>query len=328
MELDDSQVHPFGKDVLKLDLEKEFERITSAIYELVHHEMRRQGVVVGISGGIDSSVVLALCTRALGSQRVVGILLPEKESSPENITLAEEVANCFDVQTLIEEITPALDGFGCYERRNEAIRRVFPQFQPGWGVKIVLPSDLLSRGTLNIFHLVVTDPQGVESAQRLPLRDYFQIVASSNFKQRTRTNLLYYHAELRNYAVIGTPNKNEHDLGFFVKGGDGLYDFAPIRHLFKTQVYQLAEFLGIPESICKRPPTTDTYPGGSTQEEFFYRIPFELLDLIWYGHEQNIPVEEIAGALALTNEQVQWVVDDIARKRMTTAYLRQAPKGL
>jgi NAD+ synthase len=319
---------PFGKDALRLDVEKEVERITAAIYDTVHHEMRRQGAVLGISGGVDSAVTLALCARALGNQRVVGLLLPEKESSPESETLAHELASCFDVEAITEEITPPLDGYGCYARRDEAIRRVFPQFGPGWGVKIVLPSDLLSRGTLNIFQLVVTSPEGEEFRQRLPLREYFQIVASSNFKQRARTNLLYYHAELRNYAVIGTPNKNEHDLGFFVKGGDGLYDFAPIRHLFKTQIYQLAEYLGIPESIRSRPPTTDTYPGGGTQEEFFYRLPFETLDTIWYGYEHKIPAEMIAGALGLTAEQVTRVTEDIERKIMTTAYLREAPKGM
>lgn len=323
-----AQTQPFGKESLSLDLEKETERILQALTETVHHTMRRQGAVVGISGGIDSSVALALCARAFGAQRVVGILLPEKESSPESADLAHELAACYGVQTITEEITGALDGFGCYDRRDEAVQRIFPQFAAGWGVKIVLPNDLLSKGTLNVFQLVVTNPQGEEFRQRLPLKEYFQIVASSNFKQRTRTTLLYYHAELRNYAVIGTPNKNEHDLGFFVKGGDGLYDFAPIRHLFKTQVYQLAAYLGVPQTILSRPPTTDTYPGGGTQEEFFYRIPFEILDTIWYGYEQDIPAETIAAALALTPEQVTRVIEDIARKKMTTAYLREAPKGM
>ncbi|MEM5775149.1 MAG: NAD(+) synthase, partial [Anaerolineaceae bacterium] len=276
------ETRPFGRNALQLDAREEVERITQAMRDVVHRDLRRQGAVVGISGGIDSSVVLALCARAFGPERVVGILLPEKESSPESAVLAHELAAQFGVQTITEEITSALDGFGCYERRNEAIRRVFPQFEPGWGVKIVLPNDLLTQGTLNVFQLVVTTPQGEDLRQRLPLREYLQIVASSNFKQRVRTTQLYYHAELRNYAVMGTPNKNEHDLGFFVKGGDGLYDFAPIRHLFKTQVYQLAAYLGVPASICSRPPTTDTYPGGGTQEEFFYRIPFETLDTIWY----------------------------------------------
>ena len=317
----------FSPELVRLDVEKETEFIINRLRETVHHQFHRQGAVVGISGGIDSSVVLALCARTFGPEHVVGILLPERESSPESATLAYLLSKQFGVQTITEDITPALNGFGCYERRNEAIRKVFPQFQPGWGVKIVLPGDLLEHGTLNIFKLVLTEPGGNEYSERLPLNEYFQIVASSNFKQRTRTNFLYYHAELRNYAVIGTPNKNEHDLGFFVKYGDGGYDIAPIRHLYKTQVYQLAEFLDIPIEIQQRPPTTDTYPGGGTQEEFFYRIPYSTLDAIWFGYEQGFDVDVIAKGLELKNEQVKWVIEDILRKQRTTAYLRTAPLG-
>jgi NAD+ synthase len=318
----------FDKNSLKLDAPKEIERIATVTREVVHHHLRRQGAVVGISGGIDSSVVLALCVGALGARRVVGILLPEKESSPKSAELAHELADHFGVETVTEEITSALDGFGCYERRNEAIRRIFPQFEQGWGVKIILPNDLLTQGSLNVFQLIITDPDGKELQQRLSPGEYFQIVASSNFKQRVRTTFLYYHAELRNYATIGTPNKNEHDLGFFVKGGDGLYDFAPIRHLFKTQVFQLAECLGVPETIRSQTPITDTYPGGGTQEEFFFRIPFDILDTIWYGYEKNIPVEVIAEVLDLQPEQVLRVVRDISSKKNTTRYLREAARSL
>ncbi|MBN1373637.1 MAG: NAD(+) synthase [Anaerolineaceae bacterium] len=318
----------FSKKSLALDAQAETQRIIESLRETVNQRLHRQGAVIGISGGIDSSVVLALAARAFGPERVVGLLLPEKESSPESAELALELAAAFGVEPVTENITATLEGAGCYQRRDEAIQRVFPQYQPGWKAKIVLPGDLLDQGTLNIFHLVVTGPDGVEMRQRLPLREYYQIVASSNFKQRTRTNMEYYHAELRNYAVIGTPNKNEHDLGFFVKGGDGLYDIAPIRHLFKTQVYQLAEHLGVPASICSRPPTTDTYPGGGTQEEFFYRIPYDLLDTIWLGFEQGLVAAEIAAALDLTAEQVARVEQDIVRKQKTTAYLRSAPLGV
>jgi NAD+ synthase len=320
--------HPFRKESLYLDAAQEVERIVEILRETVHRRLRRQGAVVGISGGIDSSVVAALAARAFGPERVIGLLLPEKESSPDSEALANELAAALGIQTDKEMITGALQGFGCYERRDAAVQRIFPQYQPGWPVKIVLPSNLLEQGGLNIFQLVVTDPQGNELRARLPLREYSQIVASSNFKQRCRTNLLYYHAELRNYAVLGTPNKNEHDLGFFVKGGDGLYDIAPIRHLFKTQVFQLAAYLGVPESICSRPPTTDTYPGGGTQEEFFYRIPFALLDTIWFGHEQGYNHDDLAAALDLTAEQVKRVVEDIVRKKGATEYLRSVPLGV
>lgn len=301
----------------------EIDRITGFIRTSIHKTLKRKGAVLGISGGIDSSVVLALCVRALGPKRVVALMLPEGESSPESAELAGKLAKQFGVQTITEDITPALEGFGCYRRRDEAIRRLFPDFEAGWGAKIVLPGNLLESATLNIFRLTVTDPDGREYTKRLPPAEYLQIVAASNFKQRTRMAMLYYHAEARNYAVVGTANRNEHALGFFVKHGDGGVDLQPIGHLFKTQVYQLAELLDIPAEIRARTPTSDTYPGGSTQEEFFFRLPFAILDAIWEAHDRGESPAEIANRLSLEEEQVLRVVEDIQRKHNTTAYLRQ-----
>lgn len=318
----------FTRQALELDVQQEVEKITRFLREEVLHRLRKQGAVVGISGGIDSSVVLALAVHAFGTQRVVGILLPEKESSPESAELAHLLAEQYGVQTVTEDISSALEGFGCYRRRDEAVQRVFPEFEPSWKSKIVLPGNLLEEDRLNIFSLTVIKPDGTELNRRLPLQEYAQIVAASNFKQRTRMTMLYYHAELRNYAVIGTPNKNEHDLGFFVKYGDGGADVNPIAHLYKTQVYQMARYLKIPKAIQERTPTTDTYPAGSTQEEFFYRIPFHLLDLIWLGYEKQISTKEIAEAAELTEEQVQRVIADIERKKRATQYLRAHPAHL
>ena len=313
------------KNGLELNAAEETERIVGGLRRAVHQELRRQGAVVGISGGIDSSVVLALCARAFGPQRVVGVLLPEGESSPDSVVLAQKVAGQYGVQTVTEDITAALQGFGCYRRRDEAIARLFPEYGPGWKAKIVLPGNLLEEETLNIFYLTVTSPEGQEFNQRLPLREYYQVVAASNFKQRTRMAMLYYHAELRNYAVIGTANRDEHNLGFFVKYGDGGVDVSPIVHLFKTQVYQLAKYLDVPEEIQDRVPTTDTYSAGSTQEEFFFRVPFDVLDVVWSGYERGVSSEELAETLALSTEQVERVVADIVRKQRTTAYLRMPP---
>ncbi len=301
----------------------ELNRITDFIRTSIHKTLKRKGAVLGISGGIDSSVVLALCVRALGAERVLGLMLPEGESSPESAELAGKLAARLGVRTLTEDITPALQGFGCYRRRDEAIRRLFPDFGPGWGAKIVLPGSLLESRALNVFYLTVTDPQGEEHTKRLPPAEYLQIVAASNFKQRARMTMLYYHAEARNYAVVGTANRNEHGLGFFVKHGDGGVDLQPIGHLFKTQVYQLAALLDIPEEIRSRTPTSDTYPGGSTQEEFFFRLPFSVLDAIWEAYEAGDSRAEIAARLDLEEEQVARVIADIQRKQRTTAYLRQ-----
>ncbi|GIV66508.1 MAG: NH(3)-dependent NAD(+) synthetase [Bellilinea sp.] len=318
----------FSKNALQLNVKKETERITNWIRSTVIQDLRRRGVVVGISGGIDSSVVAALCVKALGSQKVLGILLPEIESSPDSKQLALNLAKSLGIETVTEDITGALKGAGCYQRRDEAIRRIVPQYDQNWKSKITLPGSLLDEQTLNIFYLTVVAPDGKEIIERIPTTEFLQIMAASNFKQRTRMAMLYYHAERKNYAVAGTANKNEHDLGFFVKYGDGGVDFNPIIHLFKSQVYQLAKYLEIPTDIQQRPPTSDTYSAGSTQEEFFFRLPFEVLDLIWFGVENGYPTGEIAQQLNLSEEQVHRVALDIQQKKRTTEYLRLKPLRL
>ena len=313
---------PFSQQSLNLDAAAEIERLAEFIRTAVTQTLRRQGAVVGISGGVDSAVVLALCVRAMGPERVVGVLMPEKESSRESVSLALKAAERCGASTVTEDITGALEGAGCYARRDAAIRRVVPEYQPGWPAQIGLPGDLLGTGSLNVFHLTVTDPAGQTVTKRLSPRDFSEIVAASNFKQRTRMMMLHFQAEARHYAVVGTSNKNEHALGFFVKQGDGGVDLQPIAHLFKTQVYQLARHLDVPAEIQARTPSTDTYPGGGSQEAFFYRIPFPLLDTIWLGYERGLPAAEIAAALDLKPEQVERVVQDIVSKQRATAPLR------
>jgi NAD+ synthase len=302
----------FNLQILNIDPAVETGRIVHFLQQTIRQKLHRYGGVVGISGGVDSSLVLALCVRAFGADRVAAVMMPEKDSDAETLRLSRLVAEHYGVEPILEDITPVLDGFGCYPRRDEAIRRIFPEYNPqgGYKAKIGLPQNLLDEDTLNVFSLTIVTPDGEEKSQRLPLRDYFQIVAASNFKQRTRMAMLYYHAELRNYAVIGTANKNEHDQGFFVKWGDGGVDVKPIAHLFKTQVYQLAEYLDVPLEIRQRPPTTDTYSAPSTQQEFFFRLPFETMDLCMPEHEE---VPRLPGDGA-GRAQVKRAFDDFSRK--------------
>jgi NAD+ synthase len=315
----------FHQDVLKIDPAAVTDKLTAALRRDIVEILRRRGAVVGISGGLDSSVVLALCVRAIGAERVLGVMMPEQDSSASSVDLARLVADRFAVETVLEEMTPALTGFGCYERRDEAIRRVFPEYTTDYKAKIGLPGNVLDSDALNVFYLTIISPGGEEKSKRLNPRDYLQIVAASNFKQRSRMAMLYYHAELRNYAVAGTPNRNEHDQGFFVKWGDGGYDVGPIRHLFKTQVYQLAEYLDVPAEIRHATPTTDTYSAHSSQEEFFFRLPFETMDLLWYALDHGVPAAEAARVMGLSEEQAGRVYADITRKQRTTEYLRTLP---
>jgi NAD+ synthase len=317
----------FTKQALNIDAAAESERIVHFMQKNVRQSMRRTGGVVGISGGIDSAVVLALTVRAFGARNTVAIMMPDKDSDKLSERLARELAAVYGVEPKMADITPALEGFGCYRQRDDAIRRVFPEYDAakGYKAKIVLPQDLLESGTLNIFSLTVVAPDGREENRSLGPREMLEIVAATNLKQRSRMTTLYLHAESKNYAVMGTANKNEHDQGFFVKYGDGGVDIQPIAHLFKTQVYMLARHLGVPEAIQKRPPTTDTYSAHCDQQEFFFRLPFETLDLIWLALEGQVPAAEVAPVMGMTEVQVQRVYDDIVRKKRTTEYLRLLP---
>ncbi|MCA9929552.1 MAG: NAD(+) synthase [Anaerolineales bacterium] len=317
----------FSKQALVIDAAAETARLVASLRHTMGQVLHRRGAVVGISGGIDSSVVFALCVRAFGPERVTAVMMPEKDSDPDSEQLSRCLAQHYGVEPILEDITPVLGGFGCYRRRDAAIRRVFPEYDAaaGFKAKIVLPDNLLQDNAMNLFSLVIVLPDGREKCAPLALPEYLQIVAASNFKQRTRMAMLYFHAELRNYAVIGTANKNEHDQGFFVKYGDGGADIKPIVHLYKTQVVRLAEYLDVPEEIQKRPPTTDTYSATQTQEEFFFRMPFEVMDVLAYAQENGVPVSDVAEAMGLTQEQVQRAFNDFSRKRRTTAYLRTPP---
>jgi NAD+ synthase len=315
----------FNYDSINIDAGQEVQKITSEIREALKGKLKKRGAVVGISGGIDSSVVLALAVKALGPEKVIGVMMPEKDSGSDSLLLATILAERFGVKTYLEELSGALNGFGCYDKRDEAVKRIFPNFDSSWKMKIVLPKggDELKR--LNLFYITAISPDGTEFTERLPLSEYLQIVAASNFKQRSRMSMLYYHAEAHNYAVLGTGNKNEHEMGFFVKYGDGGADMKPIAHLLKTQVYQLAEYLDVPEEIRSRIPTTDTYSAGQTQEEFFFQVPFDVMDRVWYGMERNISPEVMASALELSVKQVEAIQENIQQKIRGTEYLRLEP---
>ncbi len=314
----------FSADVLKLDAALTVDRITTTIRDQVLKDLRRKGVVVGLSGGIDSSVVAALGARALGKDRVLALLMPERESSGDSLTLGRSVADHLGINSITEDITPILEGTGAYRRRDEMIRIVIPEYGPGYKCKIVLPGVTEQKG-YRIFSVVAQSPDGKQITVRLTPEAYHGVVAATNFKQRTRKMMEYYHADRLNYAVAGTPNRLEYDQGFFVKNGDGAADLKPIAHLYKTQVYQLAEYLGIPEEIRRRPPTTDTYSLSQSQEEFYFSLPYDKMDICLYGKNHGIPAEDVARAAGLTAGQAEYVYQDIAAKRKATRYQHSKP---
>jgi NAD+ synthase len=314
----------FSIDTLKLDYAEETEKITKVLREAVLKRFKKKGVVVACSGGIDSSLVGALCVRAFGKERVFGLLMPETDSAPETLELSRLICDHLEIQTVHEDITAILDAVGCYRRRDEAIKSVVPEYGSGYKCKIVLPG-VLDDERYRVFSVVVQSPEGEQTKVRLTPAAYLGIVAATNFKQRTRKMLEYYHADRLNYAVTGTPNRQEYDQGFFVKLGDGAADVKPIAHLYKTQVYQMAEFLGVPEEICKRPPTTDTYSMQQSQEEFYFSVPYDKMDICLYGRNHGVPLGDVAAAADMTAEQVGRVYHDIDAKRKATRYLHTPP---
>jgi NAD+ synthase len=312
----------FSKDVLRLDCAAEAERIGQTLRQQLR-EIRRQGLVLGLSGGIDSSVTAALAVRALGARRVYGLFMPESDSDPESLDLGQLLVTELGIKASVEDIAPALTALRCYERRNAAVAAVIPGFTADWKFKIVLPGP--DHTGISFFSVVARSPEGREVRQRLPVDAYLAIVAATNFKQRVRKMMEYHWADRLNFAVAGTPNRLEYDQGFFVKQGDGAADLKPIAHLYKTQVYELAAYLGVPERIRRRPPTTDTYSLPQGQDEFYFNLPYDKLDLCLYGKNHGVPAAEVAAAAGLTPAQVERAYHDIDMKRSTTRYQHLAP---
>jgi NAD+ synthase len=314
----------FSRDVMRIDEAQATAEAAQAIRDQILGTLKRKGAVVGLSGGIDSSVTVALCVRALGKERVLGLFMPERDSSDDALRLGTLLAGQLGIRSVTEDIRPALDGLGCYSRQLEAIRMVFPEYGEGWRCKLTLPS-ILDSDRLNFTSLTVEDPQGQQRSARMPPAAYLQMVAATNFKQRTRKMMEYYHADRLHYAVAGTPNLLEYDQGFFVKQGDGAADFKPIAHLYKTQVYALAAYLGVPEEIRRRPPTTDTFSLAQSQEEFYFALPHADMDLCLWAHNHAVPAAEAGPVLGITAEQVERVYRDIEAKRRVSVYLHHAP---
>lgn len=317
----------FNKDILQLDCAAEADRLCDFIRKQAA-EMKRDGAVIGTSGGIDSALSAALCVRALGKDKVLALILPEKDSNPVSAKYASMHAKKLGVDTITIDITPTLEGFGTYQKRDNVIKKIFPEYNNHYKSKITLPADLLARDAFNVFTLTIEDGKGNVKSARLDTRSMRSIVAATDTKQRTRMMYLYYYGEMNNYLVCGTTNRTEDIQGFFVKYGDGGVDIEPLAHLYKMQVYQLAEYLGVIKEIIERAPSPDTYSFVVSDEEFYFRMPYNILDLLLYAWGNKVAIPEVSKAMALTEEQVKRAFRDFTAKSNATQHLRILPPTL
>jgi NAD+ synthase len=318
----------FSKSILDIDASLEVLRIYNFIRDMTFKHFKRKGVVLGLSGGIDSAVIAVLCVNALGNERVHGLILPERESNPISAEYARKQAKKIGIKTSTINITEHLEALNVYQTRTEVIKRIFPEYNDSYVFHITLPQNLLETDRFNYHSITIKDKKGKRHKKRLSAGDWLQISACQNIKQRSRMIQLHYCAEKNNYLVVGTTNKTEALQGFYVKHGDGAVDIEPIAHLYKTQVFRLARHIGVINEIIERPPSPDTYNLPVTDKEFFFCLDYELLDLLLYAYENNVPFDTISKTLALKKEQIERVFRDFKGKERATWHLRQMPPSL
>jgi NAD+ synthase len=318
----------FNLDVLKIDPAEQLERLSKFIVEQTRSAYRRKGVIVGLSGGIDSACMSAIAVHALGKERVVGLILPETESNPVSSEYARKHAQVLGIEHRQVEITPTVDSVVQYEWRDGFMKQLIPEYRPGYKYNITLPTDLLERDAVNFYSLQVQMPDGEMKRKRLNVEEFRTITSFANIKIRARMLHLYAEAERRNLLVVGTTNRTEFLLGDFCKYGDGGTDIEPLTHLYKNQIYQLAEHLKVIPEIIDRTPSPDTFSLPVSDREFFFRIPFDKLDHLLYAWENDVPLHDAANVLGISEDVVERVFKDFASKHRATAHLREMPNGL
>ena len=315
----------FDRSVLDFDVEKVTTQLVDFIRGQVTDTFKRKGIVIGLSGGIDSAVAGALSVRAVGAERVFGILLPESDSNPVSREYGRLSAESLGIEYEEVEITPMLESFGVYDVRNDIVRKYFRDHKDDGKFRLTLPQDLLDRDRISAYHLEVEMPGGEIESRRLARNDYLTMMAANDIKQRVRMTQLYYHAEKRHYIVCGTTNLPETVQGFFVKFGDGGVDIEPLTNLYKAQVFKLGKYLGVPQEILDRTPSPDTYSLPVSDKDFYFCMNYDTADMILYALKNNISREETAEALGLTPDQVERAWKDFERKQNATEMLRTLP---
>ncbi len=286
---------------------------------------KKKGAVIGVSGGVDSAVILALCVQELGAKNVFGLLLPEKESAPSSNTLGAEICESLGVKYEEVPISPILEALDIYNKKDQVIKRTCPEYDPKIHETALVLPDFLSTGAVNVPYLKLFKDGEVAAQHRLKASDYLEIIGLQGVKQRSRMIVQYMYAEKMNYIVCGTTNKTELALGQFVKYGDGGVDIEPLADCYKTQVYALAKYLNVNEEIIKRPPSADTWSHYTSDQDFYWRMPIQIMDQLLYGQDHKISLDVIEKSTDLPGETVQNALKHIERVKTSTEYIRAAP---
>ena len=307
---------------IEITINEIIEFIKNEVFEIY----QKKGVVIGLSGGIDSAITAALCTKSIGSEKILGLILPEKESDVNSKNLALQIAEKYNIDTETIDITNILESFGVYENKEKIVKEKFPNYNEKCKYRVVVPSK--SENNIGMPFLEILDDENIVHKLKISSFDFLNLTAATSIKHRVRMTMLYNYAEKNNFTVVGTTNKTEYLQGYFVKYGDGGSDIEPLVHLYKTQIYQIANFLKLPEEIINQDASPDVWSFKTSDEEFFYAVPYNIVDLILYGREKNLSINEIAKFLNLESEKIEKLIQFQNQKQNKSQTMREKPHSI
>jgi len=314
-------------EVIKIkNLETTINDVTKFIKSEVFDVFQKKGVVLGLSGGIDSAVTAALCAEGLGSEKILGLILLEKESDPKSQNLAIQVAEKYNIETKSIDITSILESFGVYENKEKIVKQKFLNYNDKCKYRVDVPPKL--ENNIGMPFLEILDDENVLHKLKISSFDFLALTAATSIKHRVRMTMLYYYAEKNNFAVIGTTNKSEYLQGYFVKYGDGGSDIEPLVHLYKSQIYQLGEFFQLSEKIINQDASPDVWSFTTNDEEFFYTVPYSVVDLILYARENNLSINEILKYSKYSSEKIEKLIQFQNQKQNKSKHMRENPHNI
>jgi NAD+ synthase len=314
-------------ELIKIEnIETKINEVTKFIKNEVFEIYQKKGIVIGLSGGIDSAITAALSTKSIGSEKILGLILPEKESDVNSKNLALQIAEKYNIDTETIDITNILESFGVYENKEKIVKEKFPNYNEKCKYRVVVPSKL--ENNIGMPFLEILDDENILHKLKISSFDFLNLTAATSIKHRVRMTMLYNYAEKNNFTVVGTTNKTEYLQGYFVKYGDGGSDIEPLVHLYKTQIYQIANFLKLPEEIINQDASPDVWSFKTSDEEFFYAVPYNIVDLILYGREKNLSINEIIKFSNLESEKIEKLIQFQNQKQNKSQTMREKPHSI